>query len=113
MATPCPAFSAFAPESDMRFENPKRPNDFPGRPLGTDPSIAKESGIHDVRPIKSLGAQIRSWGERGRVIWLNPGRGGPINRSLGDFQRLTHENASWLIRQICSCHVMAAIPSIR
>ena len=70
----------FAPDSDLRFENQKRPNDFPGRPLGTDPSIAKESGIHEVRPIKSFGAQVRSWGERGRIIWLNPGRGGPISR---------------------------------
>lgn len=71
----------FAPDSDRRFESSTRPNDFPGRSLGTDPALVKASGIHEIRPIQSLRAQIRTWGEGGRVIWLNPGKGGPIERT--------------------------------
>ena len=31
--------TVFAPRRDARFENPSRPNDFPGRPLADDPAL--------------------------------------------------------------------------
>ena len=65
----------FTPRRDARFESAARPNDFPGRPLGDDPELARRSGIADVRPYEELGAAVAVWAASGRALWLNPGRG--------------------------------------
>lgn len=70
----------FVPDRDFRFENPTRPNDFPGRPLGTDPALGERSGIEDIRSYESLEVALREF-ERLRVpVHVNPGRPGEIRR---------------------------------
>jgi hypothetical protein len=38
----------FAPSHDARYEDAGRPNDFPGRLLGADPDLMRESGFENV-----------------------------------------------------------------
>ena len=38
----------FVPRMDARFDNPDRPNDFPGRPLAADPALRAMSGVDSV-----------------------------------------------------------------
>lgn len=68
----------FAPETDFRFENPGRPNDFPGRPLADDPELARRSGIADVRPMSDLTQAIEDWHRRTVPVYVNAGRRGQI-----------------------------------
>ena len=75
----------FTPRRDARFESTSRPNDFPGRPLGDDPELARRSGIADVRPYEALNAAVTAWVANGRALWLNPGRGNGIPRLKTDF----------------------------
>ncbi len=70
----------FVPPTDFRFENPARPNDFPGRPLATDPDIGRLSGIADVRPFDQLAAALAEWEQRGVLVWVDAGRAGPLRR---------------------------------
>lgn len=63
----------FVPERDARFENPGRPNDFPGRRLATDPTLARVSGIEAVLPSSALEAALAGWVESGRSLWLDAG----------------------------------------
>ena len=65
----------FTPRRDARFESAARPNDFPGRPLGDDPELARRAGIADIRPYEDLDAAVTAWVGQQRVLWLNPGRG--------------------------------------
>lgn len=44
----------FGPRRDARFENPSRRNDFPGRPLVTDPEISRRAGLPRILPSDSL-----------------------------------------------------------
>lgn len=50
----------FAPRRDPRFENPGRPNDFPGRPLGADSTLESESGVslEDVEKLEPFLASL-------------------------------------------------------
>ena len=64
----------FAPLRDARFENSDRPNDFPGRPLVDDPTLASESGILDIRSYDQLDSFIAATVADGRPIRLNLGR---------------------------------------
>ncbi len=76
----------FTPRRDARFESAARPNDFPGRPLGADPAMAKVSGIDDIRPAETLKNAIKTWTESGRVIWIDTGRRGDVKpRAAGPF----------------------------
>ncbi len=70
----------FVPRSDFRFESATRPNDFPGRALADDPSLAQRSGIATVLPIAELDRLLVSWGERRQTLRFNPGRAGQIRR---------------------------------
>lgn len=66
----------FVPRRDPRFENPMRPNDFPGRPLADDPALARTAGVFAVRPVEELGPWLltRVKGPGGLALRLNPGR---------------------------------------
>ena len=66
----------FAPRRDARFESGSRPNDFPGRPLGDDPELARRSGIAEVWPYEALDAALMTWITEGRTLRINAGRGG-------------------------------------
>ena len=44
----------FLPETDARFENPGRPNDFPGRPLLGDYQLRSIAGIEEYRSMDEL-----------------------------------------------------------
>jgi Xaa-Pro aminopeptidase len=70
----------FVPERDFRFENASRPNDFPGRPLATDSTIAVRSGIEDVRAYEGLDLALREWARTRVPIHVNPGRAGTLRR---------------------------------
>ena len=63
----------FAPRNDFRFDNPDRPNDFPGRPLGDDPSISAEAGMLDIRPFELLAEYLEQALQRGAVLRINLG----------------------------------------
>ena len=64
----------FTPDRDGRFENPSRPNDYPGRPLGADPALARVSGL-DVRPMGELAHALHAWVAAGRTLFVNLGGG--------------------------------------
>jgi Xaa-Pro aminopeptidase len=67
----------FAPARDERFENPGRPNDFPGRPLGSDPAVAALAGLKGSRDVSALGAALDRWISEGRTLIVNRGTAGP------------------------------------
>ncbi len=68
----------FAPRRDSRFENPSRPNDFPGRPLADDAALGHESGISDIRSLNELDGYVARLVSQGRVIRIDVGEAGPI-----------------------------------
>jgi Xaa-Pro aminopeptidase len=47
------------PATDPRFENPGRPNDFPGRPLAADPALRALSGVDSVLTMDALDDLVR------------------------------------------------------
>ena len=66
----------FVPKSDARFENAGRPNDFPGRPLATDPALRALSGVDSVLVDSILNAFLFSATQRGARVFINAGRPG-------------------------------------
>ncbi len=68
----------FTPPRDTRFENPGRPNDFPGRPLGNDPTLASVSGIENIVDADEFEAYVGAWTREGRLLRINGGRQGPL-----------------------------------
>ena len=68
----------FVPGRDARFETASRPNDFPGRPLGDDPELARRLGLRDIRPAEALPAFLSTLEADGRRLYVNLGRDGPI-----------------------------------
>ena len=66
----------FVPRFDARFENRGRPNDFPGRPLATDPALRALSGVDVVLPDSALDAFLQSATARGAHVLINSGRAG-------------------------------------
>ena len=68
----------FMPPRDPRFDNPGRPNDFPGRPLLGDYRLRSIAGIHEYRDIAELDAFVRERLAEGAVIRVNAGATGPI-----------------------------------
>jgi len=67
----------FLPARDARFENPRRPNDFPGRPLGDDSEVARLAGLDSADDVHALDERVRVWAARGRLL-VDAGRAGPI-----------------------------------
>jgi len=68
----------FLPRRDPRFERPGRPNDFPGRPLGADPSVAASAGIDRTAEAATLEDSVSAWVGRGRRLRVNGGGPGPV-----------------------------------
>lgn len=58
----------FTPDRDLRFESESRKNDFPGRPLGEDPTLPIASGIQDIRSVEQLPAQLSLWVDGSRAL---------------------------------------------
>jgi Xaa-Pro aminopeptidase len=68
----------FVPLTDPRFENPGRPNDFPGRPLVSDPSLRALSGVDSVVADTALPAMFAALAARGATVHINSGRVGAL-----------------------------------
>jgi len=64
----------FVPATDPRFENPGRPNDFPGRPLAADSALRALSGVDAVLADTELEDYLRGLAQRGAQILVNQGR---------------------------------------
>ncbi|MEO7158068.1 MAG: Xaa-Pro peptidase family protein [Vicinamibacterales bacterium] len=101
----------YAPVRDGRFENPARPNDFPGRPLQPDPALTVRSGIRKIKPIDQLERDLGAWVSARRVLQVDPGVPGPVGRSAPTpFQRVSplQHFASWLVERHPSARVESA-----
>jgi Xaa-Pro aminopeptidase len=68
----------YLPSSDHRFENPGRPNDFPGRPLLDDYRLRSIAGVEEYRHIDELASLVRARAQSGRVLRVNAGAPGPV-----------------------------------
>ena len=68
----------FMPRRDPRFENPGRPNDFPGRPLLDDYQLRGIAGIGQYRDIAELDAFVRERVAAGTVLRVNAGSAGAV-----------------------------------
>ena len=58
----------FVPDRDPRWENPGRPNDFPGRDLGTDSAIVRLAAVDSVLPADQLADRIANLVRLGRPV---------------------------------------------
>ena len=105
----------FTPARDFRFQNAGRANDFPGRPLGDDPAVARAAGLDGASPLMELPLRVAAWVADGRPLWVDPdapgdvpvprpvyvGRLGPVEtlvlRLRGDHPGLTLRNAYPLV----------------
>jgi Xaa-Pro aminopeptidase len=91
----------FAPANDPRFENPGRPNDFPGRSLAADPAIPARAGI-GIRPWDEFTGYVDSLVASGTVLRLRGRDTGPIAAPVPDpILRWSEEEAllDWLMRR--------------
>ena len=68
----------FMPQRDPRFENPGRPNDFPGRPLLDDYRIRGIGGADDYRDIAELDGFLRERAGAGEILRVNAGTPGEV-----------------------------------
>ncbi|WP_419861098.1 aminopeptidase P N-terminal domain-containing protein [Candidatus Palauibacter sp.] len=68
----------FMPQRDPRFENPGRPNDFPGRPLLDDYRIRGIGGADDYRDIAELDGFLRERAGAGEILRVNAGAPGEV-----------------------------------
>ena len=68
----------FMPPRDPRFDNPGRPNDFPGRPLLDDYQLRSIAGIDEYRDIVELDAYVRERLAEGAALRVNAGAAGPV-----------------------------------
>lgn len=74
----------FAPPRDFRFQNPGRTNDFPGRPLGDDPAVARAAGLGGITPLEELPLRVGAWVAAGRPLWVDADAPGdvPVRRPV-------------------------------
>ena len=72
----------FMPPRDPRFENPGRPNDFPGRPLLDDYQLRSVAGIDRYRDIAELDAFVRDRLAEGTALRVNAGTVGPVSEPV-------------------------------
>ena len=70
----------FMPQRDPRFEDPGRPNDFPGRPLLGDYQLRSITGIDEYRDITELEDFLRQRLGGGAALRVNAGSSGEIAR---------------------------------
>ena len=68
----------FMPPRDPRFDNPGRPNDFPGRPLLDDYQLRSNAGIDEYRDVAELDAYLRGRLAEGAILRVNAGAAGPV-----------------------------------
>ncbi len=68
----------FMPPRDPRFDNPGRPNDFPGRPLLDDYQLRSNAGIDEYRDVAELDAYLRGRLAEGAVLRVNAGTAVPV-----------------------------------
>ncbi len=68
----------FMPSRDPRFENPGRPNDFPGRPLLDDYQLRSIAGIDEYRDVEELEAFLLDRVAAGTALRVNAGVAGPL-----------------------------------
>ena len=74
----------FVPRTDARFENPGRPNDFPGRELLSDPSLRSLSGVDTVVAFEQFDAFLAELTARQARVLVNIGRPGSVDaRQIG------------------------------
>jgi Xaa-Pro aminopeptidase len=78
----------FAPRVDSRFTSTSRPNDFPGRLLADDPTIARASGIASVVAFDGFEPFLERTSAAGRTLRINvgaPGGATPEARAIYDW----------------------------
>ncbi len=97
----------FTPPRDTRYENPSRPNDFPGRLQGADPDLAETSGIADVRTFSELARAVDGWVSEGKRLRVNFGRPGSIPTVTPDFV------TGWTASEALTFHVQREYPKGR
>ncbi len=97
----------FVPERDARFEDPSRPNDFPGRTLAGDAELARRSCIERIRPYAALGAAVDRWLTEGSSLRVNPGRRGTVEPRATDFVQ------SWSPEQALLLHLHTEYPAAK
>lgn len=68
----------FLPDTDYRFENPGRPNDFPGRSLLDDFQLRSIAGIEEYRDVEAFDRYIAQRVRTRTPIRINGGRAGAI-----------------------------------
>ncbi len=68
----------FLPATDYRFENPGRPNDFPGRPLLDDYQLRSIAGIEEYRNVVDFPEYLADQLRGNRTIRVNGGSDGPL-----------------------------------
>ena len=66
------------PRRDPRFDNPGRPNDFPGRPLLDDYQLRSIAGIDEYRDIDEFDDFLRLRVRGGATLRVNAGSTGEI-----------------------------------
>ncbi|MFQ5704700.1 MAG: aminopeptidase P N-terminal domain-containing protein [Gemmatimonadales bacterium] len=96
----------FTPEWDARFENSARRNDFPGRPLATDPAISARSGIRTVLPFEQLDTYLDRLVNRHVPIWVDRGTPGRLERIQ------TQAMPSWTAADRLVLHLQRIYPDI-
>ena len=97
----------FVPPRDSRFDEPTRPNDFPGRPLKDDPSLAGVSGIAEIRPYRELAQFVTEWVQSNRLFKINPEHRGEISAPQTDFVSYANHAQSLVV------HLRKDYPGIR
>ena len=65
----------FTPARDPRFENPLRPNDFPGRALSADPFLRESSGVDRVESDAGLATFLQALIRGGACVRIDLGSG--------------------------------------
>ena len=70
----------FMPPRDPRFENPGRPNDFPGRPLLEDYQLRSIAGIKQYLDVGAIQAHVSRRVGEGATLRVNAGAPGPVPR---------------------------------
>lgn len=68
----------FMPATDHRFENPDRPNDFPGRPLLEDYQVRSIAGIEEYRDIAEFDAWLAQRVRGRTLLRVNGGASGAL-----------------------------------
>lgn len=96
----------FTPKRDFRFENPSRRNDFPGRPLATDPELKTLSGIENIQPFETLHNYLKNKMPF-HVFSINDGVKGQLTSLKTGFI------TSWSTEQTLRFHLEQNYPGIR